>query len=144
MRSSRCLALYLAFAAAGGCSSLDNGGPSNVVIPNQTLNISKSLIVSAESIAAGALLFVIVDPLAPNWQIEQTRIDENRFRIALRKKRFTSGGDGEVTQVFYRRAEQLAHDNGSARYRVVEFSEGVESTLPIAQRVARGVIELIR
>jgi hypothetical protein len=65
-------------------------------------------------------------------------------RISLRKKRFTSGGDGEAAQLFARRAEKLARDGGYAVYTVLEYNEGIESTLPVAQRVAQGVIELKR
>jgi len=67
---------------------------------------------------------------------------DNRFRISLRKKRFVTGGDGEAAQIFYRRAEQIVRENGYAGYTVLEFGEGVESTVPIAQRVARGVIQV--
>ena len=62
----------------------------------------------------------------------------------MKKKRFTTGGDGEAAQVFYRRAAQIVREQGGARYRVVEFSEGVESSVPIAQRVAQGVVEVVR
>ena len=66
------------------------------------------------------------------------------MRISLRKKRFTSGGDGEAGQLFARHAEQLARSGGYAGYSVMEYTEGVESTLPIAQRVAQGVVRLER
>jgi hypothetical protein len=46
--------------------------------------------------------------------------------------------------VFQRRAAQIARDSGAAGYRVVEFSEGVESHVLIARRVARGVVEIPR
>ncbi len=127
-----------------GCSTLENTSSKSVLIPNQTINISNSLSIPLESIAAGALLFAIVDPLAPNWQIEQMRLGENRYRIALRKKRFTTGGDGEAAPAFFRRAEQIAGELGSGRYRVVEFTEGVDSAVPIAQRIAQGIVEIIR
>jgi hypothetical protein len=136
-------ALGLALTSAG-CSTLEGSASSSAIIPNQSLNISHSLHLSLESIAAGALLFVIVDPLAPNWRIEQTRLGENRFRIALKKKRFTTGGDGEVMPAFNRRAEQIAIEFGSSQYRIVEFTEGIDSAVPIAQRVAQGIIEIIR
>lgn len=109
-----------------------------MIIPNDAFSISRSLSVPLESVAAGALLYVIVDPLAPNWQIEETRLDAGRYLIALKKKRFTTGGDGEAAQVFYRRAAQLVREQGAGRYRVVEFTEGVESNVLIAQRVAQG------
>lgn len=139
----RAFAISLALIA-GGCSTIEGTSSKGLIIPNQTLNISSALQIPLESIAAGALLFVIIDPLAPNWHIEQMRTGENRYRIALRKKRFTTGGDGEVMPAFYRRAEQIAFELGSRHYRIVEFTEGIDSAVPIAQRVAQGVVEIIR
>lgn len=84
-----------------------------------------------------------IKPLIPNWQVEESRIASDRFRISLRRKLFAGGGDGEAAQVFNRRAEQLARDHGHAGYTILEFSEGIESTLlPVAQRVSSGVIRL--
>ena len=144
MNFSRLSAWCLAFALVGGCSTLDPEDTTNYLIPNKTLDISRSVSIPAESIVAGVLVFMIIDPLAPNWRIEQTQLDATRYRIALRKKRFTTGGDGEATQVFYRQAEHIARGAGSSAYRVLEFSEGVDSVVPIAQRVAIGVVEVIR
>jgi hypothetical protein len=45
---------------------------------------------------------------------------------------------------FNRRAEQLTRENGAARFRIIEFTEGVDSGMPIAQRVAQGVVEIVR
>ena len=140
----RRLLIKLAVLALAACSPIENNGPSNVLIPNQTLNISKSVVVPAESIAAGVLLYVIVDPLAPNWQIAETSLAPGRYLIALKKKRFTTGGDGEAAQIFYRRAAELAREQGNGQYRVVTYSEGIESSVPIAQRVAQGVVEVVR
>jgi hypothetical protein len=139
MRWTSCLAAALAC----GCSTGDDS-KNNFLIPDRTLNISQSLMIPAEGIVAGAIIYLIVDPLAPNWQIEQSQLDGDRYRIALTKKRFTTGGDGEAAPVFYRRAEQIARANGGAKYRVLEFTEGIESTVPIARRVAQGIIEVVR
>ncbi len=134
----------LSAALVCGCSSTGSGdGASSVLIPNQALNVSKSLSIPVESMVAGAILFIVIDPLAPNWKIEQSKLDADRYRIALTKKRFSTGGDGEAAPVFYRRAEQIARENGAARYRILEFSEGVESTVPVARRVAQGIIEVV-
>lgn len=139
----RCLALCMA-VLFGGCSGIPATSSREVIIPNETLNISRSVSIPFESLAAGVLLYVIVDPLAPNWQIEETRLDDGRYLIALKKKRFTTGGDGEAAQIFFRRAAQLAREQGGGRYRVVEYTEGIESSVPIAQRVAQGVVEVVR
>ena len=140
----RCSVLTLAALGGGACTGIDNTSSRDILIPNQTLNLSKSVSIPFESLAAGAILFVVIDPLAPNWQIEQSQLDARRFLIALKKKRFTTGGDGEAGQIFNRRAAQIARDNGAGGYRIVEFSEGIESTVPIAQRVAQGVVEITR
>ena len=139
MRWTSCLAAALVC----GCSSTGDDN-NNFLIPDKTLNISKSLTIPVEGLVAGAIIYMIVDPLAPNWAIEQSQLDGDRYRIALTKKRFTTGGDGEAAPVFYRRAEQIARASGGAKYRVLEFSEGIESTVPIARRVAQGVIEVVR
>jgi hypothetical protein len=121
-----------------------SGNPVSTLIPNQTLQLTRSIGLSAENMVLGAALYWAVDPLAPNWQLEQVPLGADRVRIALRKKRFTSGGDGEAAQVFARRAEQVARDGGYAGYTVMEYTEGIESTLPVAQRVAQGVVRLNR
>lgn len=147
MKRLRAYAAVLAalhLLGVAGCSTIEGASSKSVLIPNQVLNVSSSLSVPLESIAAGALLFVIIDPLAPNWHIEQMRAGENRFRIAMRKKRFTTGGDGEAMPAFYRRAEQIVSELGARNYRILEFNEGVDSAVPIAQRVAQGVVEIIR
>lgn len=144
MNIAHALAVTLALNCVGGCTALDRTGPAGAIIPNQALNISDALQLSAESIVAAGLLFKIVDPLAPNWRIEQTRIGENRFRIAMRKKRFTTGGDGEALPAFYRHAEQILQTLGGESYRIIEFTEGIDSAVPIAQRIAQGIVEVIR
>ena len=131
-------------ALCGGCTPIPDLPSANILIPNETLNISKSVSIPAESLAAGALLFVIVDPLAPNWKIEEKHLAAGRYEISMKKKRFTTGGDGEAAQIFYRRAAQIVQEQGAVGYRVVAFSEGIESTVPIAQRVAQGVVEVVR
>jgi hypothetical protein len=133
-----------AVALCAGCTGIDGVSSRSLIIPPEAINVSKSLSIPLESVAAAAALYVIVDPLAPNWQIEQTQLDGDRYKIALKKKRFTTGGDGEAVQVFYRRAAQLVQERGAVRYRVVAYSEGIESSVPIAQRVAQGVVEVIR
>lgn len=144
MNLARTLAAALALIASGGCSTLDSTGAGSTLIPNQTLNLSNALRIPVESLVAGGLLFAVIDPLAPNWHIEHTRIGEQRFRIAMRKKRFTTGGDGEAAPAFYRRAEQIAQQLGNGHYRIVEFTEGVDSAVPVAQRVAQGIVEITR
>jgi len=150
----RIAALCLVAVAASGCANnmishgpavTDGSGlPVSTLIPNQAMQITPALSLSVETMIVGALVVWAVDPLAPNWQLAQAPLGADRMRISLRKKRFTSGGDGEAAQLFARRAEKLKSDGGYAAYAVLEYTEGIESSLPIAQRVAQGVIELKR
>jgi hypothetical protein len=84
-----------------------------------------------------------VDPMASNWEIVEKRLADNRYRIAMRKKRWTTGGDGEAIELLHRRADMLAQVQGYRDYRILSWTEGVQSDMPIAQRWARGEIELV-
>jgi hypothetical protein len=135
---------------AGGCSAVMTGAPVtdrvgnsvSTVIPNKSLAVSSSLVVPVEAAVLAAAIYFVVDPLSPNWTIEEVYLGERRYRIVMRKKRFATGGDGEPLQVFRRRAEQIALQNGASGYTVVEFGEGVESTLAAGQRLAWGIVEI--
>ena len=135
---SRLLPLALA-ASLVGCASID--GPSPVLIPNKELAISKSLSIPAEGIVLGVLVWLAVDPLAPNWEIAQYELGGRRYAFALKKKRFTTGGDGEAAQVFRRRVAEVARERGYSDYDVLEFTAGIESNVPIAQRVSHGIVQ---
>lgn len=145
-------ALCVAAALNAACATVSENPPVtdytghrvSTLIPNKTYQITPAVGLSVENIVLGAALYWAVDPLAPNWQLKQTPLTGDRVRIALRKKRFATGGDGEAPQLFARHAEQIAHAGGYAGYTIMEYTEGVESTLPVAQRVAQGVIRLDR
>lgn len=147
----RNLSTLLLLSGLAGCGSFMNNGNLGTdssgstirpIIPNESIALSKSLSIPAEALALGAAVYLAVDPLSPNWRIEEARMGGNRFRIALRKKRFVTGGDGEAAQIFSRRAAQIVRENGYAGYTVLEFRESIESTVPIAQRIAEGVIQV--
>lgn len=131
-------ALLLAGLAAG-CASID--GPSPTLIANKELVISRSLAIPAEGLVLGAIVYLVTDPLAPNWEIAQFHLGGHRYAFALKKKRFATGGDGEAAQVFRRRVAELAREQGYSDYDVLEFTAGIESTVPIAQRVSHGVVQ---
>lgn len=149
-RLTRTGAACLAALSCAGCAAVGSnpgvtdaaGNSVSTIIPDKTLNLTPAVGLTVETILLGAALYWIVDPLAPNWQLAQTPLGADRLRISLRRKRFASGGDGEAAQVFARRAEQAAREGGYAGYTVTEYTEGIESTLPVAQRVAQGVVRL--
>lgn len=144
MWTARSIIAALTLGVLAGCTTTNPADTTHYLIPDKTVNVSPSVTPTVEGLVAGAVVLIVIDPLAPNWSVEQSRLDPERFQIALTKKRFTTGGDGEAWQVFQRRAAQIARENGAPGYRVLEFSEGVESETLIARRVARGVVEIAR
>lgn len=136
------LALLALTGPLSGCVSTANEGTKTPLIPDKVLKLSTSASLPLESLAAAAVAYVVIDPLAPNWAIESRPLGGGRYDVALTMKRFTSGGDGEARRVFLREAERLARSSGAADFRIAAFEEGIESETLAARRVARGVVEL--
>ncbi len=100
-----------------------------------------SLIPGVNPLVLGVAAAAAYNAYLPTWSQDDIPIGQNRYRILLRKKTFSSGGDGEAVQVFKYRAEQIAAQHGFAGYQILEFTEGVDSSGPLGtQRVAQGVI----
>lgn len=85
----------------------------------------------------------VLDSIFSNWDVREARIAEDRYALALRMRVIHSGGNGEARTLFNRRAAQLAHEGGFAGYRILTYTEGVESSPLLAQRVAEGTIQLV-
>jgi hypothetical protein len=94
--------------------------------------------------STAALLHIIYDPFAPNWSIEEQRLNTDTYYLSLRAKSFRTGGDGEAIQILKRRALQLQRVNGFAGYRILDYSEGIESSTPFSHRISEGTIQLVR
>ncbi|MCE3000260.1 MAG: hypothetical protein ACK59Y_04020 [Betaproteobacteria bacterium] len=134
--------LLLCMLPLGGCVSAGSESTRSPLVADKVLRLSPSLSVPLEAIVAGAVLFAVIDPLAPNWEVEARPLGEGRYLLALTMKRFVSGGDGEAYQVMQRAAERLQREAGAVAYSVAAYSEGIDSGLPAARRVARALIEL--
>lgn len=121
---------------------------TGTLLPNATINVSPHIAYSFEQIAVGAvaggLLYVIYDPLAPNWSIEEQLLNEDTYYLSLKAKSFRIGGDGEAMQILKRRALQLQRERGYEGYRILDYSEGIESSTPLTHRVSEGTIKLVR
>ena len=91
-----------------------------------------------------ALLYIIYDPLAPNWTIKERVLSPDTYHLSMTAKSFRTGGDGEAIQIVKRRALQLQRDRGFADYRILEYTEGIESSTPFTHRVSQGTIQLVR
>ena len=150
------------------CTTVDSVRPSGTIASQPGVELAPNLAVSAETqaIAGGllifghpvsalglpgeifnaknsALLYIIYDPLAPNWTIKEQAIDAETYRLSLRAKHFRVGGDGEAIQIVKRRALQLQREKGYTGYRLLDYSEGVESATPFTYKISEGTIQLV-
>lgn len=150
------LACSFALAALlGGCGSWQYptrlGGDiprKGTVVPDTALKMTPTLAVPLEKVIYWGIYasaaYLIVDPMAPNWEIEEARFPEERYHLALHMKRFYAGGAGEARAIFHRRARDLAQRGGFAGYEVLEYSEGLESSVIGSQRTATGVVVMTK
>ena len=145
--------LMVALTAVGmaGCTGYSSRLAGDIprsgsLIPDTALRIGPSLSIPLEKIVywgayAGAA-YLILDPYAPNWDIEEAPLPKNQIHFALKMKRVYSGGGGEARSVLHRRAKELVQYGGFEGYELLEYSESLESSLLGSQRVAQGVIRL--
>ena len=134
--------------AACGSTQTKTIPSSGYLLPNATVEIGPTIAYSVEQIAVAgataALLYVVYDPLAPNWNIQERPLSEDTYVLSLRAKSFRVGGDGEAIQIVKRRALQLQREKGYGAYRILDYSEGIESATPLTYRVSEGTIQLVR
>lgn len=84
------------------------------------------------------------DFLIDGWAIDVTLLSENRYRLTLRQRAVTTGGDGEARRLFRDHAEHVAREEGFGDFSVLRYEEGVDSGLFFGRRFARGEIRLVR
>ena len=141
------LFIALLAAALAGCAGT---APSvtKSLIPDKSLELSPNSSVPFESIVAwGGMLgaaYMVLDPLAPNWEIEEAAFPENRYFMTMKMKRFYTGGAGEARQAFNQRARSMMMRGGFDSYQILEYSESLESSILGSQRTAQGAIALLR
>jgi hypothetical protein len=145
----RLIALLLVFVLSACGSTTERSFPnSGTMIPNATLKVSPSLSIALEKVVIwGALAgaaYLVLDPLSPNWDIEEAPLGDEHVHFSLKMKRFYAGGAGEARVVFNRRAKELMRLNEFDGYQVVEYSESLDSSVLGSQRKAEGVILLTR
>lgn len=159
MTPSRHRLLFVSLLACGlaGCAVMDYPGPTSLsgpfpaqgpIIPDTSLNLSNSVQIPLEKMITWGLYagvaYLVLDPLAPNWEIEQAAFPDSHYHFSLKMKRFYAGGAGESRMVFHQRAKELMRQGGFDGYQVLEYSEGMESSVLGSQRVSQGVIRLTR
>lgn len=118
------------------------------LIPNETIQLTAKTGISLSSLATaavvGAAIQIIYDPLAPNWEIEESKLSPDIYRFSMKMKRYHTGGSGESVQILKRRASQLQYENGFASYQILEYTEGIDSQTIGARRVAEGTVRLVQ
>ena len=134
-------AAVIASAWLAGCG----GTP---LIPNETIQLTATTSVSLATLATaaviGAAIYVVYDPLAPNWEIEESKLSPDVYRFSMKMKRYHTGGAGESVQILKRRASQLQYENGYSSYQILEYTEGIGSQTIGARRMAEGTIRLVQ
>lgn len=150
-------ALLIASVALTGCGSTGQaandifGGPhpsTGPIVPDGTVQLTAHNAYSLESLVIGAaaagVLYAIYDPLAPNWSVEEKAVKADTYYLSMRAKSFRTGGDGEAMMILKRRALKLQRENGFVGYRILDYSEGIESSTPFTHRFSEGTIQLVR
>ncbi|GAB2182532.1 hypothetical protein DLREEDagrD3_27550 [Denitratisoma sp. agr-D3] len=116
------------------------------MISNTNVNVGPTNTISLEKLVywggVGAIAYFVLDPYAPNWEIEEAQFPNDHYLLSLKMKRYYAGGAGEARVVFNRRAKELADAGGFSGYRILEYSEGMESSIIGSKRVSQGVIQL--
>lgn len=133
-RNLVCLALALCLI---GCQGPGPSGYSNSSIEGSIPPGFYSAKLPISGVIGVAIHYLYKD----NWSVEETKTGGDRFHLALKKNILRENGDSEAGMIFKRRAGEIAAEQGYDGYRIMEYSEGIQSTSFGAQRVAQGVIE---
>lgn len=137
--------LALAGAMSACSSSTQTARP---LIPDKALQLTAKTSVKLSTIATGlaiaGAIYMVYDPLAPNWEIEESKLNQDTYRFALKMKRYHTGGAGESIQILKRRASTLQYEQGFGDFQILEYTEGIDSETIGARRVAHGVIKLVQ
>lgn len=138
--------LIVAGVILSGCTSASK--TALPIIPDKAIQLTAKTSLKLSTLATGlvvaAAIYVVYDPLAPNWEIEESRLNEDTYRFSLKMKRYHTGGAGESIQIFKRRASQLQYEQGFANYQILEYTEGIDSQTLGARRMAEGTIKLVQ
>lgn len=118
------------------------------IIPDKAIQLTAKTSLKLSTLATGlivaAAIYMVYDPLAPNWEIEESKLNDDTYRFSLKMKRYHTGGSGESIQILKRRASQLQYEQGFANYQILEYTEGIDSQTIGARRMAEGTIKLVQ
>lgn len=148
--------VFLMSAILAGCGTVGKavndtlGGQhpgTGPVVPDGVVQLTTHNAYSLETLVVGAVaigaIYVVYDPLAPNWAVEEKALNTDTYYLSMRAKSFRTGGDGEAMMILKRRALKLQREKGFAAYRILDYSEGIESSTPFSHRFSEGTIQLV-
>jgi len=147
---ARFAAAFFMALALSGCSTLEYVQETAGIERQDWGDAATGLIAyqlfkpSGSDLILTGLAYIVIDPMSPNWHIEETRLGEDMFYLRATLKRHNKGGEGEAARLFQRRAEQLQRELGYGSYRLLNYSEGIESRYTGAERFGEGRIQLVR
>lgn len=130
------LALTCLLLAAGlaGCSSSSSGA----------FRLEQNLALEADALLlGGALIYFVYDPLAPNWEIVESRLADGNYRFTLKMKRFHTGGSGEALSVLRRRLALIQAEQGLGEYSILSYEEGIDSSTLTTHRYAEATVRFL-
>ena len=130
----KAVAWMLCLAALSCCAGVYAAGEVAAKCPGEALPGTAGGVASACDVAGQLLL---------NWKIGHVHLGGLRYRIEMRKNRIAAGGEGEAMPLFAGRAESIVARHGGNGYRIISFAESLDSALPLPQRTAQGLIEVI-
>ena len=87
-----------------------------------------------------ALVYQVVDPAAPAWDILEKRLPDRRVQYSLRMQLIHNGGEGEAREVLARRAAELAREEGMTGYQIQSYTESIDSRLFLPRRTAEAEV----
>ncbi|TCV87443.1 hypothetical protein [Sulfurirhabdus autotrophica] len=91
-------------------------------------------------LAGGAgVLFYAKDGIV--WRTDSEQLNKETFRITVRKNTFPyNNGEGEAAIIFKRRAEDITYEHECNSYTTLSYTESLDSTSLVNQRIYEGVI----
>ncbi|KAA3650077.1 MAG: hypothetical protein DWQ11_17480 [Proteobacteria bacterium] len=147
MRTFRPLATVAALAMAG-CSTVPGPGEGAstqwLLAPAAAVMVLESGYTTNPQLAGMVAAWALLDPLAPNWQIQATRLDERNVRFHLQHKLLHTGGEGEARQVLVRSAERITREEGFSEYEITRMEQSIDSTRPFARRTMVADVRMLR
>lgn len=146
-RAIACLFSILLVVLAG-CQSISGSYPKDgSIIPDASIQLTPdySIALADALLIAGVVVLVyqVVDPRAPAWEITEMRYPDNKVVFNLKMQRIHIGGQGEARQVLERRLRAMVRTQGLAGYELRRYEESIDSRIWLPHRTVEAEAVLI-